>query len=234
MNKLQEFCMTALTVMLALVARAETLTLSNGWQVQSSAEVSVTGDVLSTPTADVSGWYAASVPSTMMGVLTTDGVEPEALTAEDYQRIDKRRFDVSWWYRTTFKVESSKFKVESSKEHVLLSFDGICYRANIWLNGHLVAGKDDVAGTYRQFTFDVTPYVQDNNVLAVEVFRAQLGEPNIGFVDWNPRPADESMGLFREVTVKTCGDVSVSHSSVRSRVNTATLQMRTALRGWRT
>ena len=224
MNKLQEFCMTALTVMLALVARAETLTLSNGWQVQSSAEVSVTGDVLSTPTADVSGWYAASVPSTMMGVLTTDGVEPEALTAEDYQRIDKRRFDVSWWYRTTFKVESSKFKVESSKEHVLLSFDGICYRANIWLNGHLVAGKDDVAGTYRQFTFDVTPYVQDNNVLAVEVFRAQLGEPNIGFVDWNPRPADESMGLFREVTVKTCGDVSVSHSSVRSRVNTETLQ----------
>ena len=224
MNKLQEFCMTALTVMLALVARAETLTLSNGWQVQSSAEVSVTGDVLSTPTADVSGWYAASVPSTMMGVLTTDGVEPEALTAEDYQRIEKKRFDVSWWYRTTFKIESLKLKVESLKPHVLLSFDGICYRANIWLNGHLVAGKDEVAGTYRQFTFDVTPYVRENNVLAIEVFRAQPGEPNIGFVDWNPRPADESMGLFREVKIKTCGDVAVSHSSVRSRVNTETLQ----------
>ena len=224
MNKLQEFCMTALTVMLALVARAETLTLSNGWQVQSSAEVSVTGDILSTPTADVSGWYAASVPSTIMGVLTTDGVEPEALTAEDYQRIDKKRFDVSWWYRTTFKIESLKLKVESLKPHVLLSFDGICYRANIWLNGHLVAGKDEVAGTYRQFTFDVTPYVRENNVLAIEVFRAQPGEPNIGFVDWNPRPADESMGLFREVKIKTCGDVAVSHSSVRSRVNTETLQ----------
>ena len=224
MNKLQEFCMTALTVMLALVARAETLTLSDGWQVQSSAKVSVTGDVLSTPTADVAGWYAASVPSTIMGVLTTDGVEPEALTAEDYQRIDKRRFDVSWWYRTTFKVQTSNLKSQTSNHHVLLSFDGICYRANIWLNGHFVAGKDDVAGTYRQFTFDVTPYVRENNVLAVEVFRAQPGEPNIGFVDWNPRPADESMGLFREVTVKTCGDVSVSHSSVRSRVNTETLQ----------
>ena len=164
------------------------------------------------------------MPSTIMGVLTTDGVEPEALTAEDYQRIDKKRFDVSWWYRTTFEVQSSKFKVQSLKERVLLSFDGICYRANIWLNGHLMAGKDEVAGTYRQFTFDVTPYVREQNVLAVEVFRAQPGEPNIGFVDWNPRPADESMGLFREVKVKTCGDVSVSHSSVRSRVNTETLQ----------
>ena len=216
--------MTALTVMLTLVARAETLTLSNGWLIQSSAKVSVTGDVLSTPAADVSGWYAASVPSTIMGVLTTDGVEPEALTAEDYQRIDKKRFDVSWWYRTTFKIESLKLKVESLKPHVLLSFDGICYRANIWLNGHLVAGKDEVAGTYRQFTFDVTPYVRENNVLAIEVFRAQPGEPNIGFVDWNPRPADESMGLFREVKIRTCGDVAVSHSSVRSRVNTETLQ----------
>ena len=216
--------MTAIAVIVALAARAETLTLSKGWQVQSSAKVSVAGDVLSTPTANISGWYEATVPSTIMGVLTADGVEPEALTAEDYQRIDKKRFDVSWWYRTTFKVESLKLKVESLKPHVLLSFDGICYRANIWLNGHLVAGKDEVAGTYRQFTFDVTPYVRENNVLAIEVFRAQPGEPNIGFVDWNPRSADESMGLFREVKVITCGDVSVSHSSVRSRVNTETLQ----------
>ena len=224
MIMLQRFCMTALAVILALAARAETQTLSKGWLVQSSAKVQITGDVLSTPAANVTGWYEATVPSTIMGVLTTDGVEPEALTAEDYQRIDKKRFDVSWWYRTTFEVQSSKFKVQSLKERVLLSFDGICYRANIWLNGHLMAGKDEVAGTYRQFTFDVTPYVREQNVLAVEVFRAQPGEPNIGFVDWNPRPADESMGLFREVKVKTCGDVSVSHSSVRSRVNTETLQ----------
>lgn len=217
-NILQRLGLTAIAVILAIGASATTLTLSTGWQIQSSAKVTATGEILSTPTADVDGWLIATVPSTIMGVLTTDGVEPEALTAADYQRIDKSRFDVSWWYRTTFKVEPR------SKEHVLLSFDGICYRANIWLNGHLVAGKDEVAGTYRQFTFDVTPYVREQNVLAVEAFRAQPGEPNIGFVDWNPRPADESMGLFREVKVKTCGDVAVSHSSVRSRVNTETLQ----------
>ena len=221
---LQRFYMMTMAVMLALVSPAESLTLSKGWKVQSSAKISVTGDVLSMPAADVSGWYEATVPSTIMGVLTTDGVEPEALTAEDYQRIDKQRFDVSWWYRTTFTLDGLNVQSQTSKNHVLLSFDGICYRANIWLNGHLVAGKDKVAGTYRQFTFDVTPYIREQNVLAVEVFRAQPGEPNIGFVDWNPRPADESMGLFREVKVKTCGDVAVSHSSVRSRVNTETLQ----------
>ena len=216
--------MTAVTVTLALLAPAETQTLSKGWQVQSSAKISMAGDALSMPQADVTGWYDATVPSTIMGVLTANGVEPEALTAEDYQRIDKTRFDVSWWYRTTFTLDDLKLKIQNSKPRVLLCFDGISYRANIWLNGHLVAGKDSVAGTYRQFTFDVTPYVSEQNVLAVEVFRAQPGEPNIGFVDWNPRPADESMGLFREVRVKTCGDVSLCHSSVRSRVNTETLQ----------
>ena len=219
MNRLHRCCMTAIAVILAMAAHAVTLTLAEGWQIQSSAKVTATGDVLSTPAANVDGWLVATVPSTVMGVLTTDGVEPEALTAADYARIDKKRFDVSWWYRTTFSSHPSPLT-----PHLLLSFDGICYRANIWLNGHLVAGKDEVAGTYRQFTFDVTPYVREQNVLAVEVFRAQPGEPNIGFVDWNPRPADESMGLFREVKVKTCGDVAVSHSSVRSRVNIETLQ----------
>lgn len=216
MNSIHRFCLMATVVLLAAGSRSATLTLTKGWKIQSSAKVAVTGDVLSSPAADVTGWYDATVPSTVMGVLTTDGIEPEALTAADYQRIDKKQFDVSWWYRTSFEV--------SDKQHVLLSFEGISYRANIWLNGHLVAGKDEVAGTYRQFTFDVTPYIRKQNVLAVEVFRARGGEPNIGFVDWNPRPADESMGLFREVKVKTCGDVSVCHSSVRSRVNTETLR----------
>ena len=55
------------------------------------------------------------------------------------------------------------------------------------------------------------------------MFRAQPGEPNIGFADWNPRPADENMGIYREVRVKTCGNVALSHSAVRSRVNTETL-----------
>ncbi len=219
MNRFQRSCLIVFAVLPALLVHAETLTLSTGWLVQSSAKVQTAGNVLSTDAADVAGWYEATVPSTLMGVLTANGVEPEALTAEDYQRIDKKRFDVSWWYRTTFTISRV-----SLKNRVLLSFDGICYRANIWLNGHLVAGKDEVVGTFRQFSFDVSPYVREQNVLAVEVFRAQPGEPNIGFVDWNPRPADESMGLFREVKIKTCGDVSVSHSSVRSRVNTETLQ----------
>ena len=34
------------------------------------------------------GWIPAKVPSTIMGVLTANGIEPEALMAEDYAKID--------------------------------------------------------------------------------------------------------------------------------------------------
>ena len=188
------------------------------WMVQSSEKVSVGGEVLSTPAAQTDGWMKAKVPSTIMGVLTENGIEKEALTADDYAKIDKTQFEKSWWYRTTFEMPELK-----EGEHVLLDFDGICYRANVWLNGQQIANSQEMAGSFRQFEFDVTKTITQENVLAVEVFRAQPGEPNIGFVDWNPRPADESMGIYREVRVKTCGNVAVSHSAVRSKVNTETL-----------
>lgn len=201
-----------------MTACIEPKTSTMEWQVQSSEKVSQKGDILSTPAADTDGWIAAQVPSTLMGVLTANGIEPEALTAEDYARIDKTQFEKSWWYRTTFNLPALK-----EGEHVLLNFDGISYRANVWLNGQQIADSQEMVGAFRQFEFDVTREASQENVLAVEVFRAQPGDPNIGFVDWNPRPADESMGIYREVRVKTCGNVALSHSAVRSKVNTETL-----------
>ena len=202
----------------ALTACTEKVSQNMSWQVQSSEKIDQTGDILSTPAANLDGWIPAQVPSTLMGVLTANGIEPEALTAEDYAKIDKKQFEKSWWYRTTFNLPVLK-----EGEHVLLDFDGVCYRANVWLNGQQIANSQEMAGSFRQFEYDITKTAAQENVLAVEVFRAQPGEPNIGFADWNPRPADENMGIYREVKVKTCGNVALSHSAVRSKVNAETL-----------
>ncbi len=164
-------------------------------------------------------WIPAQVPSTVMGVLTANGIEPEALTAEDYARIDKQQFEKSWTYRATFSMPELE-----EGEHALLDFDGICYRANVWLNGQQIADSQQMVGSFRQFEYDVTKQIANDNELTVELFRALPGEPNIGFADWNPRPADESMGIYREVRVKICDNVAISHSAVRSRVNTETLK----------
>ena len=198
--KLRDFFIMGMLAMV-IAACTEHQTLSMNWEVETA-----------------NGWIPAQVPGTLMGTLTANGIEPEALTADDYAKINKTQFDKSWKYRTTFEL-----KQLNEGEHAVLSFDGISYRANVWLNGKQIANSKEMYGPFRQFEFDVTNEIAGDNKLEVEVFRAQPGEPNIGFADWNPRPADESMGIFREVHVKTCGPVALSHSAVRSRVNTQTL-----------
>ena len=178
----------------------------------------MSGKEISSPGTDTEGWYDAVVPSTIMGTLTRNGVYTDALEGLNYKKIDKTLFDSPWWYRKEFRMPALK-----DGEHAQLVFDGISYRANVWLNGQKIADADDLYGTFRRHFIDVTEYVGKDNVLAVEVFRAQPGEPNIGFVDWNPRPVDESMGIFREVRVLKTGSVAISDVAVKSKVNLETL-----------
>lgn len=197
---------------------AKEMLLSDNWKVQSSAKVTQNGEELSTPQASTDSWYNATVPSTVMGVLTSNGLYKDLLTGTNYKDADRSPFDVSWWYRTTFKLST-----EDTQKHIKLLFDGLTYRANIWLNGVQIASKDDVYGAFCRFSFDISDQVKEENTLAVEVFRAQKGEPNIGFVDWNPRPLDENMGIFREVRLSVTGDVEMLNTWVQSKVNTETL-----------
>ena len=205
MKKLLILLIFALTLTLSSQAQQRVTILSDGWQCQSTA-------------VNDGSWYKASVPTTVMGVLTANGEYPDVLTGMNYKKIDKRRFDVPWIFQKDFDIDDL-----SSDEHVTLCFEGISYSANIWLNGQLVAGRDVVKGPFRIFNFDVTRFVKEHNMLKVEVWRAQPGDPNIGFVDWNPRPADESMGLFRPVSIRRTKAVAISHPCVRSLVNLQTL-----------
>jgi exo-1,4-beta-D-glucosaminidase len=67
---------------------------------------------------------------------------------------------------------------------VWLNFDGINYRANIWINGKQVADTNEVVGAYRTYQYNITAAASLGKpiVLAVEVFpqekkysRHQLG-----------------------------------------------------------
>ena len=183
----------------------ERVILSDNWKVQ--------------PADSASGeWYDASLPATVMGVLTANGLYSDSFVGTNIKNIDRSQFDKPWWYKTDFHLN----KVDED-QHVFLSFDGISYYANIWLNGELIASKDSVYGAYRRHSFDVTPYVKEVNHLTVEVYKAQPGDPNIGFADWNPRPADENMGIFREVYVTVSGKARLVNPYIQSKVNTSTL-----------
>lgn len=199
---------------------AEKIELSRNWKLQSSDKTEARGEALSISGADTEGWYRAQVPSTVMGALSDNGLYGDLLTGVNYKQADRSVFDVPWWYRTEFRLTP-----EQAERHISLEFDGISYRANIWLNGEQIASKEACYGTFRRHKFDISGLAKGGeNVLAVEVFRAQKGEPNIGFVDWNPRPLDENMGIFREVALTLEGSVGMRDTWVRSKVNIETLK----------
>jgi exo-1,4-beta-D-glucosaminidase len=199
---------------------AKKIILSENWKVQQSSKVLADGASISSEINNAENWYAATVPSTIMGVLTANGLYEDIFIGENYKKIDKTPFDDSWWYKTTFDLPNLP-----SEKNILLQFEGLNYYANIWLNGQLIASRDKIFGTFKVYEFDITALAKEKgNILAVETFRAQPGDFNTGFVDWNPRPVDENMGIWRPVTIEINGKVGLKNTAVQSQVNTTTLE----------
>ncbi|GAG37725.1 unnamed protein product, partial [marine sediment metagenome] len=136
------------------------------------------------------------------------------------EKIPTEPFEFSWWYRKEFDLQGNK-----PFEHVRLEFDGINYKANIWLNGKQIASSDSILGAFRIFKLDITKTVKSGkNILAVEVFPPKPSDFTIGFVDWNPRPPDQNMGIWRPVKLHLNGPVSINNPFVTSEINLETLK----------
>jgi exo-1,4-beta-D-glucosaminidase len=198
---------------------AETsIALAEGWSLRSSEGLAAGGAELSRPGYAAAGWTPAAVPSTVLAALVASGEVPDPYAGRNLEAIDEARFTVPWWYRNEFDLHGSL------PESARLVFEGINYSAEIWLNGERIAGSDEVAGAYRVFDLDVTPHlVAGRNALAVEVHPPRPGDPTIGFVDWNPKPPDRNLGLWRGVTLRWTGAVSLDDLHVRSDLDLRTL-----------
>jgi exo-1,4-beta-D-glucosaminidase len=195
--------------------------LRQGWFVQSSEKAAAEGDEISKPGFSIGKWHPAMVPGTVLGALVRDKVYRDIYVGKNFELIPAEPFKDSWWYRTEF------FLLEDAAHNIIrLEFDGINYRANIWLNGKLLAGADKIAGAFRRFAFDVTGLAKTGvkNALAVEVFPPQPGDLTLGFVDWNPKPPDKNMGLWREVRLMRTGDISLHFPFVKSKVDLDTFK----------
>ena len=160
--------------------------------------------------------YKAQVPCTVAGVLNEAGVfGPNVLDQDRYKAIDKSIFDDPWEFTTTFKAQKGL-------RHVL-RFEGLNYYADIELNGTLIASRDTCFGAFSVREFDITALAKAKNTLKVTLRRAKGGDLNAGYVDWNPRPVDESMGIFRPVTLISTPDVQVQDVFVKPLIDKADL-----------
>ena len=171
--------------------------------------------------------YQVKVPCTVAGALNEAGVfGQDVLDRDRYKEIDKTLFDEPWVYTT-------RFFAQKGKRHVL-RFEGLNFYADVELNGHLLASADTCMGAFSVREWDVTEFTKLRNKLKVTVRRAQSGDLNHGFADWNPRPVDENMGIIRPVYLISTPDVQVQDVFVHPLVNpedlsSARLLVRTTL-----
>jgi exo-1,4-beta-D-glucosaminidase len=189
--------------------------LDGKWQIQSAAKVKEEGNAISVVNFSPDHWYPAKVPGTVMASLVEDGIYKDIFFHNNMEHIATDPFKDPWWHRTTFELPAMV-----PGQVVQLQFDGINYRAAIWVNGKQVAA-DTVRGGFRRFTFDVSNLVHTGtNALAVKVTAPLPGEPTIGFVDWNPAPPDKNMGIWRDVQLQLSGPVTISQPFVQTTVDT--------------
>lgn len=172
--------------------------------LQSSAVVEVDGETVSSEAFTPRDWHPVQVPSTVLRALVANGIYPNPYVGMNNMQIPdasdafNRKFDLArfshlpgqtnpwskpWWYRAEFQLPQLP-----SGTQVWLNFEGINYRADLWLNGQRIADSASVVGMFEMFTFPVTEQVRagQRNVLAVRIH--PLDEPGL--------PADPQLKVF--------------------------------------
>lgn len=231
------------------------------WQLQPAALCHLPPDSLSTPGADLPGWHRSPVRRTALCALTHDGtypdvrVWPNAFQVPDSSDVFNERHELSrfshlpdgrnpwreaWWYRAEFELP----RLESG-QRVWLHLDSINYRADIWVNGGQVAGREAIVGMFRRWRLDVTARARVGaNAVALRIHPVDHpGEPeaqlevfggvrpfhtelcndvteimSVGY-DCFPTVPDRNLGLVQEVRVEVTGPVDLRHAFVRAELD---------------
>jgi Beta-galactosidase/beta-glucuronidase len=188
--------------------------MNDGWQLESSSNLKTTGNFISMQKFAYKKWNAINIPSTVFSGLCQVGKYKDIYYSDNLEKVPTKQFNQSWWYRKEFEISGY-----NKNQYYELRFEGINYKANIWLNGKQIASQANIEGPFRMFNIDISNYASKQNVLAVEVLPPSKTDLTIGFVDWNPNTPDKNMGLWRGVKLLQSGKTSIDNVAISSKIN---------------
>ena len=137
--------------------------LSGGnWMLQRASEVSATGETIASADYDCRTWVPATVPGTVLASYLNIGAVPNPNYADNVDQISESFFRSNFWYRDEFDYDG-----QLKGEQQWLNFDGINWKANVYLNGQRL-GR--IEGAFMRGRFNVTGLLRNGkNYLAVEI-----------------------------------------------------------------
>jgi hypothetical protein len=204
--------------------------VASAWKLQDAAKVPQTGAQVSVPAFTTAGWYAATVPGTVLTTLVNNKVYPEPLYGENNRPeiIPESLNRTSWWYRTVLNVPKTY-----SGRRIWLNFDGINFASTVWVNGVQIG---TTRGAFVRGIFDITANVTPGKQAVLAVLVAPQPHPGISHEhtllnglgknggetaidgptflstigwDWIPAIRDRDTGIWQKVFLSATGPVVV-------------------------
>lgn len=220
------------------------------WKMMKTSELNMPAEEISQPGLSTAAWLPAIVPGTVLNSLVYNKVYPEPYYGVNNKLESGLIPDISktgrefytYWFRTEFALpESLKGKT------VWMQLDGINYRAEVWVNGHLLS---TINGMFHTDYINVSDFVQIGkpNALAIKVYPVDVpgttmpkswgavgefhngGNGNIGLnttmlmsVGWDftfmDGIRDRNTGIWRSISIYGTGKLALRHPFVKSVLN---------------
>ncbi|MCI1647892.1 MAG: discoidin domain-containing protein [Bacteroides sp.] len=206
--------------------------LSGGnWKLQRASEVEGTGEEISSLGYKDGSWIPATVPGTVLASYINISAVPDPNFADNQLQVSESFFLSDFWYR-------DEFIVTNPTEYLFLNFDGINWKADVYLNGKKLGRME---GAFIRGKFDVSKQiVKGKNVIAVKIIKnahpgaikeqtaystdqngGALGADNptfhatIGW-DWIPTIRGRDIGIWNDVFLTYNGSVTIEDPFVRT------------------
>jgi hypothetical protein len=209
--------------------------IAGDWRLKAAPEVNASEALVSETGFDASNWLPAVVPGTVLTTLVDRGIYPDPAYGLNDLAIPESLNKHDYWYRVELKSP-----VALRGRRLTLTFEGINYGADVWLDGHELG---TIKGAFIRANFDVTGTWRagkgEENVLAVRVsppphpgipneesIKGGPGE-NGGIMvldgptfmasegwDWIPGVRDRETGIWQPVALKATGPVEIGDPQV--------------------
>jgi Exo-beta-D-glucosaminidase Ig-fold domain/Concanavalin A-like lectin/glucanases superfamily/Glycosyl hydrolases family 2/Glycosyl hydrolases family 2, sugar binding domain/Glycosyl hydrolases family 2, TIM barrel domain len=201
------------------------------WKLAAAPDIHADAAELSKPGVDTKNWMQATMPGTVLTTMVDRGVYPDPDYGLNNLAIPESLNKQDYWYRTEFKAPK-----EAAGRQLTLTFEGINYKADVWLNGQSLG---TITGAFIRGVFDVTKILKADNVLAVRIsppphpgipqeqsIKGGPGE-NGGMMcldgptfvategwDWIPAIRDRDTGIWQPVVLTASGGVKIGDPQV--------------------
>jgi Exo-beta-D-glucosaminidase Ig-fold domain/Glycosyl hydrolases family 2/F5/8 type C domain len=218
----------------AMDADGRLLLAGGGWKVERRQASGEEGAAISRVGFTDAGWVVATVPGTVLTSFYNAGAIADPNFGENQLYVSDSYFCADFWYRTEFDTPAVQ-----AGEIAWLDFDGVNWKAQVFLNGETL-GKID--GGFIRGRFDVTEklLVGKKNALAVLIEKnatpgstkqktfenpsrngGALGADNptyhasIGW-DWIPTIRGRNTGIWGDVSLQKTGVVTLEAPYVKA------------------